>query len=346
MGTPNIADNLAAQSIHGIENEAIAATLADALFQMWDALEGFSGQANVVDQMAIAFGPDLDADAVYQVLDSLHPSTLPIIEIRNAAEINGAQGAFAAATNTIYLSQEFLVAQQENPAAITSVLLEEVGHLIDSQLNATDSPGDEGAIFSALVQGKSLTATDLNTLYQENDGVTVELNGVATYLEQNNNPAFALIDLYKMRDDERFKDIDGVGPDDKRLVVAVLDGKVDTSHSKLKDNIISLTNPPDGSDSPGSHGTHVAGTVASSDSEIGVAPKAGLIALDVFKDQRNFNSTDALEWLSENQKQLETEGGYNIVAVNMSLGSNNFFTTEEEGKAFDPEDSNAVQKLE
>ncbi|MDJ0593276.1 MAG: hypothetical protein QNJ72_25365 [Pleurocapsa sp. MO_226.B13] len=57
----------------------------------------------------------------------------PEIEIVERAEINDANGAFAQETGKIYLAQEFLLTNQNNPDTISNVLLEEYGHFIDSQ---------------------------------------------------------------------------------------------------------------------------------------------------------------------------------------------------------------------
>lgn len=65
------------------------------------------------------------------------------------------------------------------------------------------------------------------------------------------------------------------------------------------------------------HGTNVAGIVA------GVAPGTKLIVLDVFDRGKQSSDTAilaALDWVAKNKKL------YNIVAVNMSLGSQSFFT--------------------
>ncbi len=43
--------------------------------------------------------------------------------------LNGANGAYAAATNTIYLSHEFV--EQQDLGAIVNLLLEEIVHFID-----------------------------------------------------------------------------------------------------------------------------------------------------------------------------------------------------------------------
>lgn len=110
---------------------------------------------------------------------------LPVIEIRPAAEINGANGAFAAVTNTIYLSQEYITQNTSYPQAITNVLLEEIGHFVDAQINASDSPGDEGAIFSALVRGETLDEGRLQQLKAEDDTATITLNGKVIQVEQD-----------------------------------------------------------------------------------------------------------------------------------------------------------------
>jgi hypothetical protein len=39
-------------------------------------------------------------------------------------------------------------------STIAAVLLEEIGHFVDSKINLADTPGDEGAVFSAIVRGR------------------------------------------------------------------------------------------------------------------------------------------------------------------------------------------------
>lgn len=110
---------------------------------------------------------------------------LPKLEIWSAAEINGANGAFARATNTIYLSREFLSQNPTNPNAVSNVLLEEIGHYIDSRLNTSDAVGDEGEIFSSLVQGQTVSSQQLQTLKTEDDSAVVNLNGQSVAVEQS-----------------------------------------------------------------------------------------------------------------------------------------------------------------
>ena len=109
-------------------------------------------------------------------------SIIPPIEIRPRDEINGADGAFAIATGKIYLAQDLL--ENRTLEEVVPVLLEEYGHFVDAQLNAIDTPGDEGELFAALVQGKTLTENDLQTIRAENDWTTINLDGKAIEVEQ------------------------------------------------------------------------------------------------------------------------------------------------------------------
>ncbi len=56
---------------------------------------------------------------------------------------------------------------------IASVVLEEVGHHVNSLINDIEPPGDEGEIFSALVRGEDLTDELLQELLTEDDLVVI-----------------------------------------------------------------------------------------------------------------------------------------------------------------------------
>ena len=109
--------------------------------------------------------------------------TLPNLEIIPSSQINNARGAFAAATNTLYLSEELIKNADLN--AITAVFLEEYGHYLDSILNYQDTAGDEGEYFAAVVTGEDLSPWDIARLQTENDQVVVNLAGQAVPIEQN-----------------------------------------------------------------------------------------------------------------------------------------------------------------
>ena len=106
----------------------------------------------------------------------------PAIEVVSASQLK-AYGGFG--NNTIYLSNA-LFAPGANPQIATGVLLEEVGHYIDSQLNPQDSPGDEGAIFSSLVQNQTFGSAELLELRTRDDSNLISLNGKTIAIEQSN----------------------------------------------------------------------------------------------------------------------------------------------------------------
>ncbi|MFM2035821.1 MAG: hypothetical protein RL459_1086, partial [Pseudomonadota bacterium] len=84
------------------------------------------------------------------------------VELRSSAELQGAQGAFAAqGTNgqsVIYLNADW-VQSGADKSAIARVLVEELGHSFDARLNGSaDTAGDEGERFSATLTGADTTA--------------------------------------------------------------------------------------------------------------------------------------------------------------------------------------------
>jgi peptidoglycan/xylan/chitin deacetylase (PgdA/CDA1 family) len=142
----------------------------------------FAKSSSFLEEMAIAFGSSWSLDNASVLVADLAEGKIPTIEV--IADLGGAQGAYATVGNKIYLSERFLLANQANPQAIADVLLEEIGHSIDARLNVRDSAGDEGAIFAALVNNRSLSSTELATLKTENDQKTLLINGQLTAVEQ------------------------------------------------------------------------------------------------------------------------------------------------------------------
>ncbi|MDB9534945.1 Calx-beta domain-containing protein, partial [Dolichospermum planctonicum CS-1226] len=109
-------------------------------------------------------------------------SQLPQIEILDSSILGNANGAYASSNNQIYLSANFLTTSTAE--AISAVLLEEIGHFIDAQINLSDSAGDEGEKFSALVQGQNLSASDLARIQSEDDHAVIYLRGKSIVIEQ------------------------------------------------------------------------------------------------------------------------------------------------------------------
>ena len=163
---------------------AIAQTAADIA---QNSLSSLATSPDFLANMQAAFGNSFDVEKAVKLASAWAQgdfSEFPEIEIRSEAEINGALGAFAAATGKIYLSREFLAKNGGNVTAVAGVLLEEFGHFVDSQINTVDAIGDEGEIFSDLVQGKALSQGELAALKGEDDSAVVVLDGERVRIEQ------------------------------------------------------------------------------------------------------------------------------------------------------------------
>jgi hypothetical protein len=100
---------------------------------------------------------------------------LPPIVLLSAADINGALGAYAISTGTIYLNADWLAGTTQGQ--VNAVLTEELGHHLDGLLNAVDTPGDEGEYFAALLRGAGLTEEQKVALRAENDLGGIMVNG-------------------------------------------------------------------------------------------------------------------------------------------------------------------------
>jgi serralysin len=142
----------------------------------------FAKSPTFLQKMQTAFGGSWSATTATTLVTDLANGKLPTIEV--VADLGGAMGGYAAVSNTIYLSADFLKANQKNPQAIAKVLLEEIGHSIDARLNPADSAGDEGEIFSALVNNRPLSVKELAALKSQNDHKVVTLNGKSVAIEQ------------------------------------------------------------------------------------------------------------------------------------------------------------------
>ncbi|MEM6404804.1 MAG: S8 family serine peptidase, partial [Cyanobacteria bacterium P01_D01_bin.116] len=140
--------------------------------------------------------------------------------------------------------------------------------------------------------------------------------------------------LTQLRNDPRYREIDGEIDNGQNLAVVVIDTGIQGDHPLLDDNFTAFVNfaedfgpegrvitDPTQSFDTDSHGTHVAGTVGSEDESIGVATGVDLISLQVFSQDgfaSNRDTIQALQWVLDNRNE------YNIVAVNMSLGGDFF----------------------
>jgi hypothetical protein len=78
-------------------------------------------------------------------------SWLPKIEFKSDAVLRGGNGAYDSSRNVVYINDKYV----QDPARAAKVYAEEVGHFLDTKLNKTDTPGDEGELFRKLLAGKN-----------------------------------------------------------------------------------------------------------------------------------------------------------------------------------------------
>jgi Ca2+-binding RTX toxin-like protein len=99
------------------------------------------------------FGDHINWVAAYRHLDALRRgdfSLLPPIEVLEGAAMPGLWGGYSRDLRRIFLSADC------TEELITPVLLEEVGHFFDQEFCTEETPGEEGALFAALVLGLPL----------------------------------------------------------------------------------------------------------------------------------------------------------------------------------------------
>lgn len=167
-----------------------------------EQLRQFAESPDFISKMEVAFGSSFDAQTALDLRAGWAKgdfSLFPSIDIVPSSIMNGANGAYAAATKTIYLSDTFLSHHIGDVGEVAKVLVEEVGHFWDQLLNTVDSAGDEGAIFSDLVWGETLSGQQLQSLKAEDDTATITLNGREIQVEMN-SPQSAQDDLIVVRD--------------------------------------------------------------------------------------------------------------------------------------------------
>jgi len=194
-----MASGASTDSNTSLPDSSVDLLTGQAMSEVYGDLSKFAAGPDFVAKMNLAFGENWDAAGAKALAEGwFHGdfSDIPPVKVVSSAEIAGANGAFAAATNTIYLSKEFLTQNAANPAAVADVLLEEIGHSVDARLNVTDSPGDEGAIFSRVVQGKDLSQGELQGLKSEDDTATVAIDGHKYLVEKQLNPAGSIGSFY------------------------------------------------------------------------------------------------------------------------------------------------------
>ncbi|MFC3684298.1 tandem-95 repeat protein, partial [Hydrogenophaga luteola] len=122
------------------------------------------------------------------LLDHLHSGGAPVtVVLLDHQSMNGLIGAYAPPTadseGVIYLNADWLAVQTE-ASTVSRVLLEEMGHAIDHQLNSgADTAGDEGERFALTLLGRTLTEEQATRIAAEDDGSTLLIDGRSVEVE-------------------------------------------------------------------------------------------------------------------------------------------------------------------
>ncbi|MFM6081679.1 MAG: TolB family protein, partial [Dolichospermum sp.] len=152
---------------------------------VYDTLFDYARSNNFWTILGTAFGSSynrLKAESILAQWKSKNFSALPNIQVVSGTVLGNARAGYGATQNKIYLSDSFLNTATVNQ--IQAILLEEIGHYLDAQINLTDTSGDEGEYFSALVRGVSVSATEINRIQNENDHRTITLNSQNIAIEE------------------------------------------------------------------------------------------------------------------------------------------------------------------
>jgi len=159
-----------------------------------DLLADFAKSGDFWTDFELAFGTQYNQTLANSIKASLANKTfvLPNIAVVNNTVLGSAFGAYASSNDTIYLSEA--VVNAGNTQQLVAVLLEEIGHAIDSQINGQDSAGDEGQIFSQLAQGNNVSTKDLAESKVENDHSIIQVDGQNIAIE-NSTPNYVINQL-------------------------------------------------------------------------------------------------------------------------------------------------------
>ncbi len=156
----------------------MTSTLLPILPAIYDVLFNFAESDGFWANLETAFGTGYDvvkATQLRQQWQSRNFSQIPPIEVLSDEVLGTANGAYSSSTNKIYLSASFL--NTASSASIVNVILEEIGHYVDAQINQVDSAGDEGEYFSALVREVDLTTQEVARITTENDFANITITG-------------------------------------------------------------------------------------------------------------------------------------------------------------------------
>ncbi|MEI6029803.1 MAG: cadherin-like domain-containing protein [Synechococcaceae cyanobacterium ELA739] len=169
-------------AITSSSNDLLTALLPEwqRLLQVWSASGALSAAAQ--EALVLSGEPQALTDLVTQWSAGDFTGIPPIV-LLSGTEMNGAMGAYALSTGTIYLNADWLATATKDQ--LFAVLTEELGHSLDGLLNSVDTSGDEGEYFAGLLKASGVVgAKQRLRLRSENDQGTVLVNGEVLTVEQ------------------------------------------------------------------------------------------------------------------------------------------------------------------
>jgi Ca2+-binding RTX toxin-like protein len=169
----------------------VSSVLSAGLTTVYQQLTAFAGLESFWTSFDTVFGTEYNlavAQSFRAQWQSGNFSQLPTIEVIDDQILGNARGAYASSSNTIFLSDTFL--ETASQQSLEAVILEEFGHFVDAQVNQTDTAGDEGELFSAIVRSVNLSAAELSRIKTEDDHAVVMIDGQAMAIEKSESIYF------------------------------------------------------------------------------------------------------------------------------------------------------------
>jgi hypothetical protein len=149
-------------------------------------LRSFAERPDAMAVLRQAFGGQIDSARALSRLSEWRDGefeALPTLRLVPDGVLNDAVAAYGKRTNTAFLAGGWATHPSRQPEDVVRVLLEEVGHALDAELNTHETPGDEGALFAALVLGDVLDHAQIAAFRAEDDWAWIVVDGVAEHVE-------------------------------------------------------------------------------------------------------------------------------------------------------------------
>lgn len=105
-------------------------------------------------------------------------SWAPRVQLATSQTLAGHLGAYAASTQTVYLDEAV-----PNQLVRAFIYIEEIGHHLDTLLNKTDAPGDEGTLFRFGIVGEKFPEEVMARVRTGNDHGTLVIDGKEVEVE-------------------------------------------------------------------------------------------------------------------------------------------------------------------